>query len=175
MLWTQMTEIAFSRDAFNAECIRATRKASAAGSVAVSLFPELDPAPAAAAPAAPVTAELFPADPEEAPVNDAPANDAPAAPEPPAPAPSAYARRCIALGMINALYFPAATGYKLRLPAGGPAEMAENIEKLAALGRTARWQSAIATWAAQVREDAGTDHLVWAFQQYGIYAGHAAS
>ena len=54
-------------------------------------------------------------------------------------------------------------------------EVAENIEKLAQLGRTARWQAAIDRWARMVREHGGNlDSLRWAFLQGMIYAGHAS-
>lgn len=46
------------------------------------------------------------------------------------------------------------------------------IDALAPLGRTARWQAAVAVWAERVRDLELP--LIWAYQQYAIYACHAA-
>ena len=80
-----------------------------------------------------------------------------------------------AIGMISFLYLPEQNDYDLRLPDNGAAGIAENIEKLAPLGRTARWQAAIDRWANMVREHSGNDRsLRWAFLQGMIFAGHAS-
>jgi hypothetical protein len=100
---------------------------------------------------------------------------------------TAYEKRREALGMISELYLPTpelceASGqdrplYLVNAYAGRyatGAEVAGNIEKLAQLGRTARWHAAIDRWANMVREHSGNvDSLRWAFLQGMIYAGHA--
>ena len=82
--------------------------------------------------------------------------------------------RQIALGMLVELYYPASGGYEFT---GASAdEIAGNIDKLASLGRTARWLKAIAGWSAQVREHGaeGDQAMRWAFLQFAVYAGHAS-
>jgi hypothetical protein len=99
----------------------------------------------------------------------------------------AKTKRQEAIGMLSELYLPTSylveaqgerpiyllNSYAARYATG--AEVAENIEKLAQLGRTARWQSAIDRWARMVRESSGNvDSLRWAFLQGMVYAGHAS-
>ncbi len=96
----------------------------------------------------------------------------------------AQRRRAVAMGMVVELYCPTAEGYALRDPFPY-AEAAENIRKLAPLGRTDRWRQGIETWAGMVEraswEGAGLDdfdrskHDSWAFFQGHIIAGWAAS
>lgn len=83
------------------------------------------------------------------------------------------------LGMIMALHCPESAEYDLQ---GDAPEIAANIRKLAALGRTERWRAAIDRWAAMVEEtpqeapwpeDGRRQYLRWAFLQGAIYAGHA--
>lgn len=100
---------------------------------------------------------------------------------------NAVRNRQTAIGMLSELYLPTpaccdaseqdrplylVNYYAARYATG--AEIAENIEKLAQLGRTARWQSAIAHWARMVRECGDNiDSIRYAFLQGMIYAGHA--
>lgn len=91
--------------------------------------------------------------------------------------------RTEALGMLVELYVPESMDYELReRPA---AEIAGNIRKLAALGRTARWADAVEGWAVMVERGPHAAAVVtpeadprwylrWAFLQGAIYAGHAA-
>jgi hypothetical protein len=91
-------------------------------------------------------------------------------------------RRQTAIGMISELYLP--TDPEMGCPAylcnyyygryAHAAEVADNISKLAQLGRTARWQAAIKRWAAMVREADHMTGLRHAFLQGMIYAGHAS-
>jgi hypothetical protein len=55
-----------------------------------------------------------------------------------------------------------------------PDEIAGNIEKLAQLGRTDRWQAAVKRWATMVREQKTLDGIRWAFLQGMVYACHAS-
>jgi hypothetical protein len=47
-------------------------------------------------------------------------------------------------------------------------------EELRPLGRTARWQQAVADWASMVESQEDERGYTWAFFQYGIFACHAA-
>jgi hypothetical protein len=92
---------------------------------------------------------------------------------------SKYSRQ-YAIGMLSELYLPVGNGHEFlweacdnRLATG--TEVSANIEKLASLGRTARWQAAISRWACMVRECSGNPKsLRWAFLQGMIYAAHAS-
>jgi hypothetical protein len=76
-----------------------------------------------------------------------------------------------AMGMLTELYWPATGDYQF---AGGPVSaVADNIAKLAALGRTDRWRKAITRWADEVRQ-ATPETLHWAYFQFAVYAGHAS-
>jgi hypothetical protein len=100
---------------------------------------------------------------------------------------NAAEKRQEAIGMISELYLPTpectdsvvndrplylVNYYAARYATGN--EIADNIEKLAQLGRTDRWQSAIKRWAAMVRESEKLDDIRWAFLQGMIYASHAS-
>ena len=54
------------------------------------------------------------------------------------------------------------------------ATLAKLIRSQAALGRTERWKTAIHNWAYMVETADTPATYSWAFQQYSIYAGHAA-
>jgi hypothetical protein len=81
-----------------------------------------------------------------------------------------------AIGMLMELYLPETRDYKLQ--STDTDEIAVNISKLAALGKTERWQSAIKRWAAMVRESHATDpnrpSIRWAIIQGSVYANHAS-
>jgi hypothetical protein len=103
-------------------------------------------------------------------------------------------KRQTAIGMISELYLPTprlidAAGdgrdalldrplylinyYENRYATG--TEVADNIRKLAQLGRTARWQAAIDRWARMVQECGDNiDSIRHSFIQGMIYAGHAS-
>ena len=100
----------------------------------------------------------------------------------------AQLNRQTAIGMISELYLPTSkcadavsedrplylANYWAGRYATG-AEIADNITKLARLGRTARWHAAIDRWANMVRECGDNlDNIRWAFLQGMIYAGHAS-
>jgi hypothetical protein len=89
----------------------------------------------------------------------------------------ASAKRSIALGMITELYFPTPAGqdHGTEFTGTDAEQIAANIDKLAQLGRTERWQAAIRTWSHMVRNH-GDDprSLRWAFLQYLVFAGHAS-
>ena len=94
---------------------------------------------------------------------------------------NASTKRQTALGMLTELYLPAhGTEHEFlwescddRLATG--AEVADNIEKLMQLGRTARWQSAISLWARSVRENSGNPRGVrFAYLQGLVHASHAS-
>jgi len=84
---------------------------------------------------------------------------------------NARERRAEAMNMLAELYWPATRDYQHT--GASAADMADNIAKLAALGRTPRWAKAITDWAQAVRI-ATPDTLNWAFFQYAVHAGHAA-
>lgn len=50
-------------------------------------------------------------------------------------------------------------------------DLAAAIRALAPLGRTERWQYAIESWALIVLDI--TANLVWAYQQYSVFAAYA--
>jgi hypothetical protein len=81
-----------------------------------------------------------------------------------------------AIGMLIELYVPESRNYELQ--SINTAEIAGNIEKLAALGKTDRWQAAIKRWASMVRESSATDvnrpSIRWALIQGCVYANHAS-
>jgi hypothetical protein len=99
---------------------------------------------------------------------------------------NAQRNRATAIGMLSELYLPTPkcadaaesdrplylVNYWAAHYATGQ-EVADNITKLARLGRTARWQSSIALWASMVRESDNLDHIRYAFLQGMIHAGHA--
>ena len=82
---------------------------------------------------------------------------------------NAERNRSIAVGMLIELYIPTANDFELRDASRD--EIAGNIDKLAQLGRTDRWQAAIKRWAAMVREPG--NNIRWALIQGCVYAGHA--
>jgi len=88
---------------------------------------------------------------------------------------SAHDRRQFAIGMLGQLVIPTydENGEVFNDFAITDREViAGNIEKLAQLGRTPRWQMAIANWAAAVRDTDNT--LRWAYLQYLVYASSAS-
>jgi hypothetical protein len=52
--------------------------------------------------------------------------------------------------------------------------VASRIRDLAPLGRTERWTRTVEAWASEVETSETPEHYRWAFDQYGIYACHAA-
>lgn len=92
--------------------------------------------------------------------------------------------RQTAIGMLVELYLPTPDNpdfdrdvylcnyYEARYATGE--EVAENILKLASLGRTQRWQAAIKRWAAMVRSESTVKGLRWAFLQGLIFANSAS-
>lgn len=85
--------------------------------------------------------------------------------------PTPAEKRLQALNHLMTTVMPASSSYQLVIT--NPMILAEEIRKLAPLGKTHRWTEAIEAWATAV-EDPKHD-LQWAFTQYGIFAGHAAS
>jgi hypothetical protein len=99
--------------------------------------------------------------------------------------------RTIAIGMINELYLPSPgtpanpadpdnpESWPMYLfnycdcMLATPSEVAANIDKLAQLGRTVRWRTAIYNWAAIVRESTDREKLRWAFLRGMLWAGGA--
>lgn len=83
----------------------------------------------------------------------------------------AQANRGIGIGMLNALILPQDASGEYEFATADREFIAASIEKLARLGRTQRWQRAIAAWAAAVRDE--NNRLHWAYLQYSVYACHA--
>lgn len=54
-------------------------------------------------------------------------------------------------------------------------EVAQEIEKMASLGRTERWKGTVAYWASMVREstEPNSHGLEWAIRQGSIFVGQA--
>ena len=98
---------------------------------------------------------------------------------------AAEMRRQTAIGMLSELYLPTPRDDDDSRPAyhcnfwegryATGAEVAENVAKLAQLGRTDRWQRAIHRWSAMCREAPGVRELRHAFLQGMVYAGHACT
>lgn len=86
---------------------------------------------------------------------------------------NAERNRLVGIGMLMELYVPATHDYDLQ--STDSAEIANNIRKLAQLGRTARWQAAIDRWARMVQEQGNERGIRWAILQGAVYAGHVVS
>ena len=92
---------------------------------------------------------------------------------------NAELNRQVGMGMLMELYIPASHDYELTFRHGNSliinkVEMAASIRKLAQLGRTARWQTAIESWALMVLAQQDLHGIRWAIIQGCIGAGHAA-
>lgn len=89
---------------------------------------------------------------------------------------TAKENREFALGMLHELIYPtppkdAETTLRDMAPYVTREFAASNIEKLASLGRTDRWQDAIKNWAAACRN---TEYdFGWAYFQFSVWAGYA--
>ena len=98
---------------------------------------------------------------------------------------AAETRRQEAIGMLSELYLPTPEEPEDPGPAylcnfwegryATGAEVAENVAKLAQLGRTDRWRQAVARWSAMCREARTVLELRLAFLQGMIYAGNAVT
>lgn len=79
-------------------------------------------------------------------------------------------RRLFAMAMLCELYFPQTHDFQFT---GAPVdEIAGNIRKLAAIGRSAQWLLNIEGWAQMVEQH--PDAIHWAFFQGSVFAGGCA-
>ena len=88
-------------------------------------------------------------------------------------------RRNVGIQALVNIYLPASNDYQLTFPHSGGwgsniVGIEDNIRKLAALGRTQRWQDAVTRWQGMVGEQTLPDGLRWAILQGSVYASHAA-
>jgi hypothetical protein len=87
------------------------------------------------------------------------------------PKSNAIVRRSLALGMMTELYCPSANDRQFRTDATRE-EIAENIRKLAPLGRAPRWKNTVEGWALMVLDRESWTHVQNAFLQGLIYTAY---
>jgi hypothetical protein len=80
-------------------------------------------------------------------------------------------RRMFAIGMLHELIMPHDDNGADFAPYATREFTAENISKLASLGRTERWQIAIRAWSNAVANPEVPYR--WAYLQYSVWACHA--